>query len=140
MERPSFIVASGDLFIIFIYGAALTYISTFVAPVDLLTQQIASGLLAFVLACLGPDFDEILEWIFFFALGIFVASLAPEIQTYYLTGTYSLEQILLTCKNTWPYALQLLFVWIYGMPPGLIFAKITQRFGQRSYYRHARFY
>lgn len=140
MGKPGFFSDSFDLFVVFLSGVALAYVSNFVTPVHMQTQMMVSGLLAFVLACLGPEFDEILEWVFFFTLGIFIANLSPEIKSYYYKGTYSLPTIFVICKWTLPYCLKLLAPWFIAMPPGIIFAKLTNRLTNRSYYRHARFF
>ena len=136
MNNNSLLVSSADLLILFLYGGALSYTSSFIMPIDMTSQLIASGLLAFILGCFGPSLDEMFEWILFFSLGVFIAKLVPQIQEYSNSGNYSLGQIILTCKQTFPYCLQLLTPWAVAIPLGLSFYKVTAH----QYYKHARFF
>ncbi len=138
MNQPSLLVSVGDLFILFLYSFALCYVHAHVHPLSLNLQIVISGFLAFVLGTLGPSLEDLLEWLLFFSLGVFTALLSPQITHLYRTGEYSIDTMLLTCKQALPYYLQIMSPWTIALPLGLMFFRLSY---QRSiYYRHSRFF
>ena len=123
---------------LFLFGAAMTYVHYFIFPIPMSIQLLASGFLALILGSLGPSFGELIEWIFFFSFGIFTAVLSPQIIYTWKTGQLGKKEILATLYQTLPYCIELLSVWIVLVPVGYVFFKITS--SQKRYYRHARFF
>jgi len=136
LNQNSFLVSVADLFIISIYGGTLFYVSHFIIPLSTTEQLGASAFLAFTLGSLGPEVDEIVEWILFFALGIFAASIVPQFNHYMAHGTYDLNNVLLAFKQALPYSLQILSPWTLMLPLGLAFHKMSHK----KYYHHPRFF
>lgn len=134
--EPSWIESFADLFIVSLYGGMVAYTHLYIHPLPLFVQLIATGLLAFFLGTLGPQVDEIVEWLFFFSFGVILASLSPQIFDFFKTGHYSIGQIVQLSRQSLPYLLQILSPWTFALPMGLAFYKISHH----QHYRHSRFF
>jgi len=136
MYKPTFFEGFGDLLIVLLYGAALSYINTYVGLIDMKSQLIASGILAFFLGSFGPNLGELMEWIIIFVFGIYLVQFYPQISTYLYNGQYSVREIIEVGFDTIPYTLKMISPWLMSFPLGYIFFKITNR----NHYRHSRLY
>lgn len=135
MQRPSLLVSIADLMIMFLYGLALCYYDNFIAPMSGTTQLLISFITALFLGSMGPNFDEVFEWIIFFALGVLVVFLYPTAMYAYQTNTLALQEFILAIKAGSLYTARILAAWLVGIPMGFVFHKITDT----KYYRHNSF-
>lgn len=125
MYRSSFLIASADLLVLFLYGAAICYFKQDFLNIDATTQTVASAVLAFVLGCFGPRFSEILEWALFFCLGVIAVSFYPYAPYIENDTAIPIAEMIATFKYALYYCMDLLKVWFVAMPVGIVLHKIT---------------
>lgn len=125
MIRTPFIIAMGDLILLFLYGAVLCYMDQTLAYIDQTTILMAAFMPSLFLGLFGPSLGEIAEWILFFFLGVLSVHLYPYYNTYLINGSIPLNTLLLSTKNALLYSLNLFYVWSFGVPLGYLFYKLT---------------
>ena len=131
MNRPSVIVALGDLILLFLLGASLSYIDFYVVSTDMKILMSATFVVSFILGSFGPSLGEVIEWVLFFSLGVFATYLYPQYLEYQATQSFSVTTLLINLQHAIFYSIQLLTPWCLGIPLGYTFHKITSY----SYFR-----
>lgn len=135
-EKVPFLNSVIDLLLIFFTSAAICYVSTYLFPMKISIQMMASFVFALVMASHKPDLNDILEWVIFFAFGILTAKMFPLMVEYGQTGNVSVGHLIDVMVDALPYTLKLIAPWILAIPLGLSLEEPNRS----SYFKHRGFF